>query len=566
MKILHLAFLNGDPQNMQFFRKVDAQFRAGKKLNSSWICYVLGENYSNLDFSEFGFCYLDFKEFVFRNAAHRRKIQYRMAAELIRFHGPDLVYCRYPWADFHLYQLVRKYPNFVFEHQTKEIPELTFNKQYDILRNEKAYGSQVLSFVKGIVAVTGDCRDYKWEQAGHRKPAYTMTNGIDTERIHWRREKQKESSTIQILCLASFALWHGYDRLIEGVRLFKGTQKFLIHMVGGGPQLHSYQALVRRYSLESYFHFWGRMDHDSYQHIVESAHIAVGSLGLHRMNLHFAASLKNREYCAGGLPFCFAGSDSDFGANLPFVFRVPACDDPLDLGALLDFAREVSSIPNLSSLMRRFAEENLSWKVKIKGLLSFLNSLGVHSPDHGQKAFFYRSLGWRTILPRWEKEFCSRTFPSVESMLTRASIQYVLGNKPGAITSFRTILDRVQTPRPFLFRCLVELEKLCGGDGDLFRDYSFKVLELYSKKKRFHPMETYRLASLYEKWGFSQRSITLFTKIINTGSASFSAGVYFHLGDLFFKQKELGKAREMLQKCLAVLPEHREAKRILKHC
>ena len=39
-------------------------------------------------------------------------------------------------------------------------------------------------------------------------------------------------------------------------------------------------------------------------------------------------------------------------------------------------------------------------------------------------------------------------------------------------------------------------------------------------------------------------------------------GAYYHLADLFFKQGETGKAVSYAKKCLAIIPEHSEAKKI----
>ncbi len=559
MKLLHLAFLNGDPQGLQFFRKVDAQFRAIKKWNPASVCYIIGENVGNLDFSGFAFYYLDLKEFVFANESHCREVRYRIVAGLIRFFQPDIVYCRYPWADSHLYRLVQEFPIFIFEHQTKEIPELSFSKQYDTLRREKVYGSKVLSCVKGIVAVSGDYLAYELARAGVNKPAYTMTNGIDTERIALRNNRINNYSCIEILCLASFTVWHGYDRLIDGLRLYKGQKKWLVHMVGGGPELNTYQALVKKYSLEDSFKFWGRLDNDSYRSIVESSHIAIGALGLHRMDLHVTASLKNREYCALGIPFCFAGKDPDFDGNLPFVFPVPATDEPLDFEALLDYAQKVNTIAGLGSIMRTFAEENLSWNVKIKGLLSFFNSL--ESYPSGNENLTLQPLDWKTLLPEVEAELCSKRSQQskIESILTRASFKQAMGETGLALSLYKEILENFTLPRPFLFRCLVELEKCSGADEPLVRYYSHQVLQRYAVKKRKTPLEGYRLASLYKKYGYFDQAIAIFEKLPIQRNPSFNGGVYFHLGEIFLAKNNLPKAREMFELCVQVIPGHKKA-------
>ena len=45
---------------------------------------------------------------------------------------------------------------------------------------------------------------------------------------------------------------------------------------------------------------------------------------------------------------------------------------------------------------------------------------------------------------------------------------------------------------------------------------------------------------------------------------NFAGGSAFHIGNIFFKQKNTEEAEKWFEKCLKYMPEHREAKRMLK--
>jgi glycosyltransferase involved in cell wall biosynthesis len=560
MRLLHLAFLDGTVGSFRKFKEINSQFWAIQRQNRDSGCIIIGENHANLDFSGMAFEYIDINNFVFTTAAHSRQVRYRLAAAMIRQYEPDIVFCLYPWADEYLYELVCEFPQFVFEHQTKEVPELHFNNQSSTLRLELIYGEKVLSKVMGIVAVSEDYLAYELERSGFSAHGCTMPNGVDVAQIPVRMNRVNDQC-IEILCLASFCKWHGYDRLIEGVRNYRGKDKILVHMVGTGPELSHYKKMVKEYTLDNYFKFWGRLESEAFGHIVETCHLAVGALGLHRKDLHITASLKNREYCAMGVPFIYSGKDTDFNKDEKFLLSVLPSDDPLDMVAVIGFARQVYQDGDPGPAMRRFAEKYLSWDVKVGILLSFLETLPyTDRKGRDPNAVIHTRDLFAALL---EDESLSRS-SILDQQLVEAAVARELGDRITSAAIYGDTLGQSQKPGKYLFRLLVELEQLLPGEKDLLDRLSKHIVQLYCDVNHLDFTESYRLASLYKKNGQLKEAQELFEKALDLDQLGIlKGGIYFHLGEINLEMGHRREAENMFRLCLENIPDHRKAMQYL---
>jgi glycosyltransferase involved in cell wall biosynthesis len=502
------------------------------------------------------FQYIDLKSFVFASSAHGRQIKYRLAAALIRRYEPDIVYCRYPWADEHLYKLVSQFPQFVFEHRTKEVPELHFNNQTETLNLELAFGEKVLSKVMGIVAVSEDYLAYELERSGFSTHGCTISNGVDVNQIPVRMNRL-DNKCIEILCLASFCRWHGYDRLIEGVRRYKGNDRILVHMVGTGPELNRYQNMVKEYHLDESFKFWGRLESDDYRQIVESCHIAIGALGLHRMDLHITASLKNREYCAMGIPFIYSGKDTDFNKDEKFLLSVLANDEPLEMPIILGFAKRVYRDGDPGPAMRRFAENHLASDAKISVLLSFLETLPFQEKKELKPAL---DIHPRDLFADLLTDNDFSDSPVLDQHLVEAGVARELGDRITAAAIYGDTLGQSKKAGKFLFRLLVELEKLLPAERDLLDRLSKHIFHLYSQHEGLDFIESYRLASLYKNYGQLKEAWELFQAALALDHRGIlKGGIYFHLGEILLEKGNSREAEEMFRSCLEYIPGHSKA-------
>jgi len=202
-------------------------------------------------------------------------------------------------------------------------------------------------------------------------PAIQINNGIDPESINIV-QNNKWGDELHMVGVASIAFWHGYDRVIEGLHNYynKKTDRkeVFFHIVGDTANQESlqYKELVKKYNLSNYVIFHGRKSGEQLDSIFNKANIAVGSLGCHRISIKNVKSLKNREYCARGLPFFYSETDVDFEGK-DFVFRVPGNDNPIDIEEIVKFTGKQKFDP---ITIRKYAVENLAWDKQFEKILT----------------------------------------------------------------------------------------------------------------------------------------------------------------------------------------------------
>lgn len=208
-----------------------------------------------------------------------------------------------------------------------------------------------------------------WFQLGNRSRTVAIGNGIDVAAIKPRRQRPLwPAARLNLIAVATVARWHGYDRLLEAVREFhnRPSRRWDVHVtiVGDGPSLPQLRQFVDERGLHPHVTFAGIVTDGALRGLYEQAHLAVSSLGLHRIGLAHASVLKAREYCAIGIPFIASGGDPDFTDALPF--RLPTAPDD----STADLVRIFESFDSLyarfdDNAERRYAAEHLDWRHKL---------------------------------------------------------------------------------------------------------------------------------------------------------------------------------------------------------
>ena len=194
-------------------------------------------------------------------------------------------------------------------------------------------------------------------------PTIVNSNGIDFDRIPLINGTPDKSG-LKMLSVANIHLWHGLDRLIEGMAANPQVPAQL-HIVGDGLQdiLEEYRKLIDKYSLGDKVRILGPMFGDELDKEFNWANIAVGSLGRHRSGINTIKTLKNREYAARGLAFFYSEEDPDFD-EAGYVFRMKADESPADLAGLWEFFLSQKMQPE----QIRESVRGLSWEAQLSGV------------------------------------------------------------------------------------------------------------------------------------------------------------------------------------------------------
>jgi glycosyltransferase involved in cell wall biosynthesis len=204
-----------------------------------------------------------------------------------------------------------------------------------------------------------------------------ISNGVDVYKIK-PKEKNEIPHYINLIGVANIAFWHGYDRLIKGLKNYYDTKNKIntivyFNVVGDSAELSNLKQLVSDYNLNDYIIFHGRKTGQELNDLFDKCNIGIGSLGNHRKALTKDSALKNREYCARGIPFLIASRDDGFGEDFKYILRIRPDESPVDVNKVIEFYNLINK-DNYVEEMRDFAEKYLDWQIVMKPVIDVISS------------------------------------------------------------------------------------------------------------------------------------------------------------------------------------------------
>ena len=205
-----------------------------------------------------------------------------------------------------------------------------------------------------------------------------ISNGVDFDSIPLQQKKKHPEHEIHLTGVAEVHYWHGYDRLIAGLGEYYRTphnEKIYFHIIGGiGPSemyhsIHApgFQELIKKYGIEEYVIFHGQKYGEELNELLNETDFAIGSLARHRCGITGIRTLKNREYAARGIPFVYSETDDDFDF-MPYVWKVPADESPVDIQALIRFYKQ----EQWNGEIIRRSISHLSWKEQMNKVIVYI--------------------------------------------------------------------------------------------------------------------------------------------------------------------------------------------------
>lgn len=200
-------------------------------------------------------------------------------------------------------------------------------------------------------------------------PVTEITNGVDIDIIKQRKPKSYNPNEIVILGVAGMQIWHGFDRIIEGLsQYYKSNDAkpgITFIAAGEGPYKEKWIQLANKYGISEHVKFVGVKTGSELEELYNEADIGVGSLGLHLvMDYPHVSILKTREYCAKGLPFLTTDKDYLFN-NKDFNYSMIVNDDdsPIEMKEIVEFLSRFNNEAPVDVLknMRQYAMEHIQW-------------------------------------------------------------------------------------------------------------------------------------------------------------------------------------------------------------
>lgn len=252
----------------------------------------------------------------------------------------DALYIRYPMSSFGFISFLKHFkkgspgrrvileiPTYPYDGEERK-EELLINIKDKICRNFlKKYVDRVVTFstddlIFGIKTIK-------------------IQNGADFSKIKEKKAVYYPSEEIHMIAVATMKPWHGYDRLIAGMKNYyhnQGSRQIYLHLVGTGSQLSIYQELVLEYKLQKNVIFYNQKTGNELDKIYDRCDLGVLSLGNFRKGLFLSSELKSKEYAAKGLPMIGAGKIDIFqDYKLPYILHYPSNEDAINIYKLIAF-------------------------------------------------------------------------------------------------------------------------------------------------------------------------------------------------------------------------------------
>lgn len=188
---------------------------------------------------------------------------------------------------------------------------------------------------------------------------------------------------IHILALAKMVNYHGYDRIITGLREYYnkgGTEEVYIHFVGPDDDgsLSLWRNLADSLMLAEYVTFEGPKYDAELEKVLDRCDIAVDGLGYHRKDMGWGITLKVSEFTARGIPFIASEAAGYSEYKIPFCYSiVPEDDSPVDIEKVVGIVREIRKIENVAEQMRSYARTKMSWEVQFEKIFNWFDEHGL---------------------------------------------------------------------------------------------------------------------------------------------------------------------------------------------
>jgi len=250
-----------------------------------------------------------------------------------------------------------------------EVPTYPYDQEYNTpkmkleLFIDRLYRKQLVRYLDAVVTFS----DYDFIFG---QKTLKISNGIDFEAIPIRHPSMVEKEAIHLLAVAEIHYWHGFDRLIKGLALYRQQQpgrQVIFHLVGqltGERERADILLPIQEHGLQQQVILHGALWGESLDELFDLADFAIGSLGRHRTGIDVIRTLKNREYAARGIPFMYSESDPDFD-HRDYILKAPPDESPIAIQEILDFIDQGLQSPYVI----RSSIQGLSWKGQMNRLL-----------------------------------------------------------------------------------------------------------------------------------------------------------------------------------------------------
>lgn len=333
-KLVYISYVDfGDEVNLGVMNKIKSQIQAFQQ-DFNTVLYSLSKK---IFIKEYEFQ----KETVkLKKGISRKQYLSQIYIEL-KENPPQFMYLRYQFSDPFLAIFLRKV---VKRFKTKiyiEVPTFPYKNELK-QQGFKGFLKAIIDsiFVRLVFKHVHRVITYSNHDYIFGVKTVNIINGVIFDNIS--SINRTKSDRIRLICVSSLKPWHGYDRVIKGIHDYIKKFKTDIHftIVGDGIEFKRLEKMVNELTLSSYVELVGPKKGDELTMLYNNSDIAISSLGLHRINLEKASTLKAREYAARGIPIVTA-SDEDVDIPQKYILRFDSDESPILIDRIVEYYNQI---------------------------------------------------------------------------------------------------------------------------------------------------------------------------------------------------------------------------------
>ncbi len=366
MKIIFFSLIEEEILGVR--KKIKAQVKSLEKLTRSKLIEARIEK-ENFYFGEKKIAKYKFKK-VFFNKILKKIALVKILSRLKKeeyYKNIDVIYIR----NFKCTPMSISWLRFLKKQDLKillEIPTYPYDREIRdnnsivikfLVWLDKVYRKKLYLYVDKIITFSEDKKIFNI-------PCINISNGIDLEEV--KLIKKKEHKGVNFISVSQCHFWHGIDRFLYSLLQYRkngGKEEIKFYIVGEGSETPKLKKIVEdNIELQDIVIFHGFKSREELDEIYNNSDIALGSLGIHRLKLESVQPLKNREYCAKGLPFVIGFNDPNF-KNKEYVYEVSYDDELIDIEKLIKWYKNLEISPEE---IRKDAED-FTWDIQMKKVL-----------------------------------------------------------------------------------------------------------------------------------------------------------------------------------------------------
>lgn len=293
-------------------------------------------------------------------------IDFRADYELLKdIEDDSIVYIRYFLLNVQLFHWIKtirkKHKNIRIIVELPTYPyDFEYKKYHPYIMKDRFWRKKIRKYVDKILTFSDDKVIYGID-------TINISNGVDITKIKQRIPSAKKDHTLNMIAVAKFSFWHGYDRMILGIADYikqgNAADDIRLYIVGYGDDGVSnfYKELIQKNKLDNVVILTGKMQGEDLDDLYNRCDLAIDSMGRHRSGVKYNSSLKGKEYLAKGLPVVSGVRTELDNSNFRYYFRVPADDTPVNMNQVIDFYHRIydgQKPEQVASEIRAYCEEH----------------------------------------------------------------------------------------------------------------------------------------------------------------------------------------------------------------